>query len=85
MCRDYHLEENSIEKKKSNSSVTKCGDSVRDYVDDFTYTSYYTSYYIVLVLSTSSDIKNKAKLKKDVTQNKKLTVKDGAGLSRIDR
>lgn len=65
--------------------MTKRDDSVRDYVDDFTYTSYYTSYYIVLVLSTSSDIKNKAKLKKDVTQDKKLTVEDGAGLSRIDR
>lgn len=74
MRRDYHLGESSIEgKKKKNRPVTKCNDSWRLW---FSPTDPYLSSVDL------GDIKNKAE---DITQNKKLKVKDRADLPRTDQ
>lgn len=60
--------------------MTKGDDSLRDYLDDF-----HIRGILPLLCSTLNIIKNITKLEKNVTQNKKLIVRDGTDLSKIDQ
>lgn len=59
--------------------MTKCDDSISDYVDNF---NIYIYIYNTFIWSTLSVIKNKTKIKKGIAQNKK--VKDETHPPRID-
>lgn len=56
--------------------MTKCGDSIRGYIE------YFSRHNILPLFCLPCAIKNKAKLKEDITQNKKL--RDRTDLFRID-
>lgn len=56
--------------------MTKWGDSIRDYIE------YFSRHNVLPLFCLPWANKNKAKLKEDITQNKKL--RDGTDLPRID-